>query len=207
MDIISKIYENKNNLPKPKTNEVVYTGSMTSTRGILEIVRAVGMVDPKRNVRFAVTGKFHDKEYQRAVEAEPGFAKMEFMGFLPSYEDMVARVINSNAAMVCFQEDPNLDNAVERSNKLFEYMGMGLPVIVSDLPEWAAMINRYRCGLVVDPKDPSDIASKIEAVLDDPKEAAAMGQRGRQAVLDNYSWEIEGKRLVEEYNKLLGRAQ
>lgn len=206
MDIISKVYDNKDNLPRPQNNEIIYTGSMTRTRGILEIVRAVEMVDKKYNVRFVVTGKFHDKEYRKKVEADPGYDKMDFMGFMPSYETMVARVIKANAAMVCFQDDPNLDNAVERSNKLFEYMGMGLPIIVSHLPDWADMINKYQCGLVVDPNDPEDIARKIEAILADPEESQAMGRRGRKAVLDNYSWEIEGKRLVEAYNQLLEKA-
>lgn len=137
------------------------------------------------------------------VEEEPGYSKMDFLGFMSGYEAMVARVITANAAMICFQEDPNLDNAVERSNKLFEYMGMGLPIIVSHLPDWADMINKYQCGLVVDPNDPEDIARKIEVILSDPKGAWAMGQRGRKAVLDNYSWEIEGKRLVEAYHQLL----
>jgi glycosyltransferase involved in cell wall biosynthesis len=203
MDIINSIYENKGKLPKSKTAEVIYTGSLTKTRGILEIVKAIDLVDLKYNVHFAVTGKFHDTAYQRLIEREPGRTKMDFMGFLPSYETMVARVINANAAMVCFHEDQNLDNAVERSNKLFEYMGMGLPVIVGNLPDWAAMINKYQCGVVVNPHDPGDIARAIEKLLANPKEALAMGNRGRQAVLDNFSWEIEGKRLVETYGQLL----
>jgi len=203
MDIINRVYENKEKLPKPKTAEVIYTGSMTRTRGILEIVKAIAMVDKKYDVHFAITGKFHDKAYQRRIEEDPGYAKVNFIGFLASYEAMVARVINANAAMICFHEDLNLDNAVERSNKLFEYMGMGLPIIVSNLPDWAALINNCQCGLVVDPNNPKDIAAKIENILADPRAALAMGQRGRQAVLENFSWEIEGKRLIEAYNKQL----
>lgn len=204
MHIINTAYAKKESrVSEKETKEIVYTGSLTRTRGILEIVKAIELIESRFEVRFIVTGKFHDPLFQKEVENQKAYGRVRFLGFLPNFEDMVSRIICADIAMICFHPDPNLDNAVERSNKLFEYMGMGLPLIVSNLPEWAAMVENYRCGLTVDPLDPRDIAAKITFFLDHPREAEAMGRNGREAVLKYFSWENEGNKLVAVYEKIL----
>jgi glycosyltransferase involved in cell wall biosynthesis len=204
MYIINRVYMDKSARPETDMKrEIVYTGSLTRTRGILEIVKALELIDPRFDVRLTVTGKFHDPGLKKEVEKLPGYNRTDFLGWLPDFEAMVAKIINADAAMVCFHPDPNLNNAVERSNKLFEYMGMGLPIIVSDLPEWAGLIKRHHCGLVVDPLDPADISKKAGYLFSHPREALEMGLNGRKAVLENYSWEGEGRKLAEAYKALL----
>ena len=203
MYIIDRILRDKELQQNTKSFEIIYTGSLTRTRGILEIVKALEMLEPNFNVKFIVSGIFHDSQYKKEVEAQPGFKNMSFLGWIPSYEDMIKRIINADIAMICFHSDPNLDDAVERSNKLFEYMGMGLPIIVSDLPGWSGLINKFSCGVVVNPLDPADIADKINYLLNNPDVARQMGQNGRETVLKNYNWQIEGDKLVSAYKKIL----
>lgn len=195
----NKKTENKNN----SVCRIVYTGSITKTRGLIEILRALEAVNKKHRVELVVTGIYQDAEFKRQVEAEPGYRWMRFLGYLPNYEDVVSVAIEADMAAICFQPDPNLDKAVERSNKLFEYMAMGLPLVVSSLPAWAELVKKYRCGVVVDPMDPSDIARGITYLVEHPKERAAMGARGRNAVNYHYSWEVEGRRLIAAYQQLL----
>lgn len=189
---------------RKKSREVVYTGSMTRPRGLLEIVKAMELVDPKLDARFTIFGWNHDRELQREMEALTGYSRVDFHGYKPR-EEMVEELIQADAAMLCFHPDPNVYQAVERSNKLFEYMAMGLPIIVTNLPSWAEFITRNKCGLVCDPRDPRDIAEKITQILKNPKQAREMGQNGRRAVLREYNWEGEGRKLVEAYQKLLSR--
>jgi glycosyltransferase involved in cell wall biosynthesis len=182
----------------------VYTGSLTRTRGILEIVKALELIPENHPVTFMVTGWFHDQALRREVELLPAFKRVQFLGRLTRYEEMVAAISGARAALVCFHHDPNLDNAVERSNKLFEYMGLGIPLIISKIPGWAAMVDKYDCGKTVDPLDPKDIAEKMIWLATHPDEAARMGENGKRAVAEHYSWEQEGARLVAAYHQLLG---
>ncbi len=82
-------------------------------------------------------------------------------------------------------------------------MASELPVVASDFPVWREIVDEVDCGLLADPTDPIAVADAIEELLADPERAAAMGRRGRQAVLERYRWEPQGARLVALYSGLL----
>jgi sucrose-phosphate synthase len=44
-------------------------------------------------------------------------------------------------------------------------------------------------GVLVDPADPEDIARGLERVLSDPATWRTFAQRGRQRVMDRYTWD------------------
>ncbi len=86
--------------------------------------------------------------------------------------------------------------------KTFEYMAAGMPVIASKFGESGAFVAEAQGGILVDPLNPNEIADAIKHILANPTEAAAMGQRGRQLVLEKYNWEHEAKRLIELYGRM-----
>jgi glycosyltransferase involved in cell wall biosynthesis len=87
--------------------------------------------------------------------------------------------------------------------KIFEYMGAGLPVIASDFPLWRRILGDIGCGVFVNPLDPRGIAEAIEHILTHPREAEEMGRRGRAAVLEHYNWETQVDKLVSLYSGLM----
>jgi glycosyltransferase involved in cell wall biosynthesis len=87
----------------------------------------------------------------------------------------------------------------EFPNKMFEYMSAGLPVICSDFPLWRDLIERHRCGLCVDIRNPQSLADAIRYIFDHPKEAGEMGKRGRLAVTEECNWERESAELLALY--------
>jgi glycosyltransferase involved in cell wall biosynthesis len=87
--------------------------------------------------------------------------------------------------------------------KLFEYMAAGVPVIASNFPLWRSIVEGSGAGLIVDPEDPHAIASAMRWILANPSQAAAMGMRGRQAVLDRFNWNTEAAKLLAMYDRIL----
>ena len=92
-----------------------------------------------------------------------------------------------------------LNNRFCLPNKLFEYMMAGLAVVGSNLPELRSIILDQQIGDVFDPQDPRDIARAINAVLRDAPQLNEMKRKARQAALEQYNWEIEGKTLLNIY--------
>jgi len=82
-------------------------------------------------------------------------------------------------------------------------MSSKIPVIASDFPLWRDIVVKTGCGLLVDPLKPEEIAQAIQWLLENPDEAQAMGERGREAVQSQYNWSIEEKKLLQMYKELL----
>jgi glycosyltransferase involved in cell wall biosynthesis len=88
--------------------------------------------------------------------------------------------------------------------KLFEYMLAGLPIVASNLPRLREIVTEVHCGILVDPRQPEAIAEALQWLLEHPAEAQAMGNRGRQAVLQTYNWNSQAQLLLHLYCRVTG---
>jgi glycosyltransferase involved in cell wall biosynthesis len=88
-------------------------------------------------------------------------------------------------------------------NKLFQYMAAGLPVVASDFPQVREVVEGAGAGVVVDTADPRSIADGIRFVMADREEAGRMGERGRNAVLDQFNWDTATRSLLDVYAAVL----
>ena len=86
--------------------------------------------------------------------------------------------------------------------KLFEYFLAGLPVIASAFPIYEQIIDKYRCGICVDPTDPVAIVRAIEYLFNHPEERRRMAENARRAGND-YNWSTESSKLLSVYLDIL----
>lgn len=86
--------------------------------------------------------------------------------------------------------------------KIFEYMAMGLPVVVSDFPLYRNMVEQDGCGILVRPDDVPDIVRALERLMNRPDEARVMGGRGLRAVTKKYVWSNEISKLLAFYKSV-----
>jgi glycosyltransferase involved in cell wall biosynthesis len=71
--------------------------------------------------------------------------------------------------------------------------------VARDFPQVREIIEDARAGLVADTTSSAAVAAAIDAVLADPDEAKAMGERGRAAVADRFNWDVSARSLLEVY--------
>lgn len=182
-----------------------YVGGLTAIRGAQQIVDAIGLVaggssgsEPVK-ASLLIVGSFSPAALETQVAERPGWQHVDFAGKVP-HDEVAARVSRSVAGIATFLPTPN--NVIGSPNKLFEYMAMGLPVIISDFPAWRAMLDGVDCAFFVDPEDPDAIAGAMRAVLADPERARAMGAAGRDAVENTFNWEKQLDNLVDAYRRI-----
>ncbi len=87
--------------------------------------------------------------------------------------------------------------------KMFEFMGCGMPMVLSDLPPSRQFIEDLNCAISVEPDNINQFAEAIRTLLADPDMAARMGENGRKIVWERYNWEEEEKKLLELYSSLV----
>jgi glycosyltransferase involved in cell wall biosynthesis len=85
--------------------------------------------------------------------------------------------------------DPNEATMVGASNKAFEYLAQGLPLIVSDRAEWRHTFVDSGLARACDPSSAASIADACRGYLERPAERLAMGERGRRRVLDEWNYD------------------
>lgn len=186
--------------PRPT---VGYIGRVTPERGSLTTLEALAILrDDGLDVAFECVGS-GESEHMRALEAiarERGLPGAKFHGYL----DVRAGLQIIAACQVGLAVLSPVPNYVDSfPTKMFEYMALGLPVIVSDFPLYRTVIEEAGCGVYIAPDDPRALAAAIRGLLDDPEAAAAMGARGREAALTRYNWTTEAEKLTRFYERIL----
>jgi glycosyltransferase involved in cell wall biosynthesis len=87
-------------------------------------------------------------------------------------------------------------------HKLFQYMAMRKPVIVTDCKPLKRIVEECDCGIVVPSGDRNEMAEAVIKLYNDRELAAKLGANGRNAVEGKYNWENEAKKLCELYERL-----
>jgi glycosyltransferase involved in cell wall biosynthesis len=87
-------------------------------------------------------------------------------------------------------------------NRLFEYMALGKPVVVSSARSLKRIIEQTESGLVFESGNPDEFADAVIRLYEDKELAARMGKAGLNAAKTKYNWEVEGKKLTELYQEL-----
>lgn len=182
----------------------VHTGVLRRGRGWPQMLDALAVADDA-GLSLHVVGAFTDGS-RGAFELrarELGLVnRVRIETWLP-FEEAFARLLDADIGLILFQ--PGTQNHVYASpHKLYDYMLAGLPVIAPAFAvEVAEIVERYDCGLLVDPTDPTEIANAMARLVADPSLRSAMGLRGRDAILNELNWEREAERLLDFYRRLV----
>ena len=191
----------------PPSEFIVYVGGMNIDRGYEVVCDAMKKVTTRREQAECVL--VGDVDYSDVGEAYHRFAKRgeSIAGVTWQGSVAMARIPSILSAArigwIPWQSTPNNDFGTPV--KSFEYMAAGLPIVASRLGFIASIVKEVGCGLLVTPSDANAHADAICHLLEHPREAAQMGERGRAAVSDRFNWAKEEKKLLDFYRRLLNR--
>jgi glycosyltransferase involved in cell wall biosynthesis len=86
------------------------------------------------------------------------------------------------------------------SNKAFEYLASGVPLLVSDLPDWVHIFVREGVAWACDASKVDSLVRILDGALGDRTAVAAMGERGRQLVLERWNYETQFAPVLRAMN-------
>jgi glycosyltransferase involved in cell wall biosynthesis len=89
------------------------------------------------------------------------------------------------------------------SNKVFEAMAAGRPVITNEETTMARIVRDTMCGLLVPYGDAAALRAAIETLRADRTLRDRMGASGYRVFRERYHWGIMETRLKELYGRLL----
>ncbi|MBC7128507.1 MAG: glycosyltransferase family 4 protein [Thermoplasmatales archaeon] len=176
---------------------VFYAGLITKFRGIQHMIDAISQID---DVKLILAGKVSDTEILEYASKFPD--KVEYVGILPTYKEIIKKTFDAD---VLFRfSDPTLPKTkYESSNKLFEAMMAGKPIIVSEGSSMAKIVKEENCGIVIPYGDIQSIKDALTLLKNDANLRLKMGKNGRKAYENKYSWEIMKRRILRMYKEAI----
>jgi glycosyltransferase involved in cell wall biosynthesis len=178
---------------------VLYMGQVMRGRGLRQLFEAIALV---ADADLVVAGFGPDYErYQAIAAALPQKDRIHFTGSV-SPADIPEWTRGADVSAMPVQPD-TLNHRFNTPTKLYDAMGVGVPVVASDLPGIAPIVRETGCGVLCDPEDPADIARAIREVIDAP-ESERLERRLAclRAARDQYSWQLQVRGLLSVYERL-----
>ncbi len=142
---------------------VLYQGALNIGRGLPQVIEAMQYVNDATLV-IAGDGDI-TSELKTLVGKLSLNGKVRFTGRLPM--EKVKHLTAQAHLGLSIEEDLGLNYRYALPNKLFDYIQAKVPVLVTNLPEMAKIVNGYQIGLVTDTLEPKKLAEIINSALTD----------------------------------------
>ena len=195
-DELKRLVATEGQTQRPFT--ILYQGAVNIGRGIETIIEA--LVELKE-CRFVVVGDGDIFEQVRKQAATLGVAdRVSFEGKKP-YSELVSYMAEADLG-VCFFENLSLNYYYCLPNRLFDFIGAQLPMLVIDFPELRRVVDAYNIGECLPDMSLETITSAIRRVMTD-KEAVARWRANMVKASEELVWEREFKPLAELLKRVL----
>jgi glycosyltransferase involved in cell wall biosynthesis len=176
---------------------VLYQGGIQSGRGMRNLVHVAERVEDAYFVYLGSGGQ--EQVIKEMVKAKKLEDRVFLLPMVPLQELPVYTASGDIGVQIL--RNTCLNHYTTESNKLFEYLMAGLPVIVSDFPEMRQIVEEYEVGIIVNPDDVEGIAAAVKRLISD----RSLYQRLRRNALASakkLSWEEQEERLLALYRGL-----
>jgi len=153
--------------------------------------------------KYLLAGKV-SQSYFSSLSEHKAWPKVEFLGVI-KHEEVVGLYHRSIAGMALYDYNGYLGEkeGTLGNTKIFEYMQAGIPIIATDFRLWKEIIDKYKCGICVNPRNVAEITKAIEYLLSHPLEAKEMGDNGLVAFRKEFNWRSQETILLQLYQCLI----
>ena len=193
---------NETIIKKYKSNFVIlYLGDTHLRRGIQTAIAAlVKLKDTIPEIKLVIVGKnttdiilrkqVKDLQLEQFVDFEGWQNVSLFQSYILSSEICISPLHR------------NLQHDVAYANKIFQYMSLAKPLLVSDAIAQRKLVEKVACGLVHKDRDFEDFSNKVVALYKNKALRIALGESGKKFVQNEFSWEQTSKELINLYNNM-----
>jgi len=176
---------------------LLYQGGIQIGRGLDKVIEAVPLFK-KGVVVFIGDGRLKPELEDKVIRMGLG-DRVKFVPKVPVRE-LVRYTPNGYLGFqvlnnVCF------NHYSASSNKLFEYMMSGVPIVACSFPEIQRVVEKEKVGVCVDSQSPESIASGVNYLLDHPEVRDEMRRNCFEA-RERYNWDGEKVGFLRIYGEV-----
>jgi glycosyltransferase involved in cell wall biosynthesis len=180
---------------------MLYVGAVNYHRGLQYVIQALAILKAKQiKVHFDLVGGGSYLSNLESLADELQVRDMiTFHGF-KLFTEICNLYESAHVALIPHVKSGHTDNTIP--HKIFQYMYAEIPMVVSNCDPLVRIMNETESGLSYHYDHPEELATIIADFYEHPDKLDNYIKHGRQAVIDKYNWEVDGKKLVDFYASL-----
>jgi glycosyltransferase involved in cell wall biosynthesis len=202
-DFVKKAKVDESLIQKYKDKFVIlYIGGFGAHRGIDTAIKGMQYID-KEDIVLLLVGRGSEKienEFKGLINKYNLGNKVEIVGWQP-FEKVFSYQKLANICIVPHNSNEHTDNTIP--HKLYQYMMVGKPIVVSSCPPLARVVKEADSGLIFKAGDEKDFADKVLKIYNDKNLQEKFSKNSLKYTFENkHTWQEESKKLVKFYKEL-----
>ena len=181
-----------NNVDKSDKFEVLNHGQFYSGRGY-ELMVESAKITNENNVNYVLRGFGRLEEQLKKSVAENNLSNVTFAPPVKTTE--LISYAKKSSVGVAITLPININFILSVSNKIFEYITAGLPVIMSDIPEHRYLNGKYNFGIILKENTPEELKNAV-LLLYNNTELYEMYSKNAIIAANELNWETEFQKLI-----------
>jgi glycosyltransferase involved in cell wall biosynthesis len=172
---------------------VVYTGRLSKQKSLHTLIMAICTISKELpNLQLVLVGD--GPERHNLEELTSNLDLQNKIHFTGSHSDVLPYLAAADIFVL-----PSLAEGI--SNSLLEAMACGLACIATNVGGTPEVLGQS--GILVDPDQPDQIAQALSLLAHNQAKIEELGNLAKKRILDEYEFEIVGKRYSQLYIELL----
>ncbi|MDR0217387.1 MAG: glycosyltransferase family 4 protein [Enterobacteriaceae bacterium] len=177
--------------------QILYLGSLHRWKGVPTVMKSMSYLhDVVLNI---AGGNSTQIEQLKTVAQQIGVSdKVNFLGFVHPKKRF--HIIADSDICVLPLTKTSIGSRYTSPLKLFEYMAMGKPVVISDFPSIRDAVDESAVSFA-DSENAESFARQIQLLIDNPSEMIAKAAHSQQLVAEHFNWEQRAKLIMQVIEK------
>lgn len=171
---------------------LLYLGSLHPWKGVNTLIEALAQLKLPARLRIVGGGDRRIAELRALAERLGVAARVELAGACAPKDRF--NVIHRADICLLPLTATSIASRYTSPLKLFEYLALGKPVVVSDLPSMRSVLEPDRHALMVRAGDAAAFAAAIDRLLADPALRTRLGTAARERAQE-FGWDQRGVRI------------
>jgi phosphatidylinositol alpha-mannosyltransferase len=183
--------------PAGREHRVLFVGRQEARKGLPVLLRAWPEIRRRTGATLRVIGADPLAVRLLLAKLRTSSDGIEILGFLPQ-ERLTEELLSAKALGAPSLGGESFGMVLTRA------FACATPVVASDIEGYRDVMTP-ETGLSVPPDDPAALVDAVERLLADEQARCEAGLAARRLAQERYSWDQIGRRLLEVYERVLGR--
>ena len=175
--------------------KVIYTGTVRPVNNVGNLLDAAKLLKDHKDIRFLIFGGGSQLEEMQRRAADEKLDNVVLKGFVE--KKYIPYILSrSSVNILNYSQSQYNWSRGNSSNKLFEYMASGKPII-STVKMGYCILDRYQCGLSLEECTPQALADGILKIYHMPEETYIRMAENAKAGAKDFDFSVLTERLYQ----------